>query len=140
MYVIDASVRMSWFMPDDAHHSDARQWRDGALEREAEIFTPGILLPEVAGALARITGDSEFATHMLDRLVATTNMRVVYHDVRSYMAAAELAADLRIKGGDAMYTQVAIERWPMLISLDDQQVERSRSLITEARPSDAIVN
>ena len=140
MYVIDASVWVSWFMPDDAHHALARQWIDGALERESEIFAPGILLPEVAGALSRITGDPEFATQMVARLVQTTNLRVIEHDARSYIAASELAADLRIRGSDAMYTLVAVERRAMLISLDSQQVERSRSVVTAARPSDAIAN
>ena len=64
MYVIDASVWVSWFIPDDAHHALVRQWIDRALERESEIFAPGILLPEVAGALARITGDSEFDSRL----------------------------------------------------------------------------
>ncbi len=140
MYVIDASVWVSWFMPDDAHHALARQWIDQALERKAEIFALGILLPEVAGALARVTGDPELATRMVNRLVATTNVHVIEQDVRSYMAAAELAADLRIKGSDAMYTQVAVEREAALISLDEQQVERSGFLITAMRPSDAIAN
>ena len=136
MFVVDASVWVSSFLTSDANHALASRWVDRAMEREAEIYAPAVLLAEVAGSVARVTGNPLAGIERANHLLNTLNLQIVVQDTRSYLAAARLASQLRLRGCDALYVQIAVEQDSTLVSLDEQQVERSGSVVSSARLRD----
>ena len=136
MFVVDASVWVSSFLNSDVNHDLAARWVDRAVEREVTIYAPPVLLAEVAGSVARVTDNPfagiERANHLLD----TQNLQIVVQDTQSYLAAARLASQLRLRGCDALYVQVAAEQDSILVSLDEQQIQRSGSVVASARLQD----
>lgn len=58
MFVVDASVWVSRFLPDDDFHKVSKAWLDKMIEEGIVLAAPALLIPEVAGAIARRTGSA----------------------------------------------------------------------------------
>jgi predicted nucleic acid-binding protein len=54
--VIDASVWVSRFVTHDPHHAASARWLATTTASEGLLAAPTLVLPEVAGPIARITG------------------------------------------------------------------------------------
>ncbi len=68
---------------------------------------PALLLPEVSGAIARQTGRPELALRAVSLIQSLSNMRLVVIDAELSGLAARLAANLRLRGADAVYISLA---------------------------------
>ena len=136
MYVVDASVWVSSLLVSDVNHASAANWIERAIERRISIYEPAVLLPEVAGAVSRVSGDPAAGIRGLRSLLLAASVRILTQDRRSYDEAARLASDLRIRGCDALYVQVAADRDLTLVSFDEQQLERSLSVVDARRPGE----
>ena len=101
MTVVDASVWVSRLVPTDAHHAASRAWLEEEMARGELVIAPTILLPEVAGALARRTGFAGAARRAIAQLVQVPVLRLVGVDHRLAREAAGLGARLRLRGADA---------------------------------------
>ncbi|MEX0781384.1 MAG: type II toxin-antitoxin system VapC family toxin [Dehalococcoidia bacterium] len=132
MSIVDASVVVAIFKTDDAHHTLARSWYRSALR--GDLVVPSILLAEVAGALARPTGDPEEARLAVQSIRNTTGIRVVPVDVALGQAAADIARTQRIRGCDAVYVALAARTGEPLITLDDEQIARGSAVAEVRRP------
>ena len=137
MYVVDASVWVSRFVKQDVHHEASEKWLGELILRDEPLIAPGILLPEVAGALARRTGDSELARRVVASIVKLPALRVIDIDRNLARLAATLAADLRLRGADALYVATAYRLRIPLITWDVEQKERSAHLINALTPEEA---
>ncbi|MEA2530271.1 MAG: hypothetical protein QOG89_1915 [Thermomicrobiales bacterium] len=60
--IVDASVWISALLPQDVHHSVSRTWRRARIADGGTFTLPWLILPEVAGAVARRTGQHDSAT------------------------------------------------------------------------------
>ena len=69
MYVVDASVWVSWLFTTDLMHAASRAWLKRTLEERILWFAPMLLLPEAAGAIARRSGDANQGIQAAARLV-----------------------------------------------------------------------
>ena len=127
MYVVDASVWVSRFVPNDVHHQPSYRWLEGTLTRGELLAAPALLLAEVAGAVSRRTGQPELAARAIDLLEQLPNSRLVTVDPQLARLAARLAGQHRLRGGDALYVALAQQLGFSLITWDREQAERGRT-------------
>lgn len=135
MIVTDASVWVSHLIAQDARHSISREWLTRVVSDGIVIVAPGLLLAEVAGAIARRTKDPDLGHRAVAHLLSTPDLRLVDQDETLSLAAARLAADQRVRGADALYIAVANQLDIPLVSWDQEQIERAAELVQAVTPS-----
>ncbi len=136
MKVVDASVWVSRLVPGDVHNKASRDWFERYTSVGGRLVSPVLLLTEVAGAIARRTGKPELAHQAVKRLLNIPSLRLVASDQQLGTAAARLAADLRLRGADAMYVAVAYRLNIPLVTWDREQLERTQNFIVAYTPED----
>lgn len=108
--VVGASVLVSVYLTTDKFHASSRAWLMTYIASMDTMTAPSILLAEVAGAIARRTGNpalGHVAVQQIERIPRLTLAPITIAAVR---LAASLAADLQLKGADATYVAVAARR------------------------------
>ena len=138
MMVVDASVWVSRLVPHDAHHATSRQWLERRLMEGALLIAPVLVLAEVAGALSRQTGWPELAHRAVDGLSGLAGLRLVSVDTRLGQAAAQLAADLQLRGANAIYVATASLLSVPLVTWDSEQRRRAGRLIEVRVPGQTV--
>ena len=123
--VVDASIWVARLVPQDVFHEASKSWLAAQRADHVELVSPSLLLTEVAGAVARRTGDAELAKRAVEQLNALPGLRLVQMDDRLVQQAAQLAAELGLRGADALYVAVAFQLGIPLASLDDEQKQRA---------------
>jgi predicted nucleic acid-binding protein len=140
MYVVDASVWVSRLHKDDTNHADSHDWLKAAIESNEVLLGPTLLLSEVAGPIARITGDGAAGVDAMGLLMATRNLTFSVVDFVLGLSAGNSAGWLRLKGADAVYLALAEAHDCALVTWDKEFLERSASSsIQVVRPSDLLV-
>ena len=132
--VVDASVWVSRFVTHDPHHAASVQWLAETTATDGTLAAPTLLLPEVAGPIARITGKPGLGRRAVARLLGVPGVRIVTMDPELADGAARLAADLRLRGADAVYVALARRLGLPLVTLDGEQLERAASVVSVRRP------
>lgn len=138
MYVVDASVWVSRFVRADAHHELSRLWLAGLVEEGTAIAAPALLLQEVAGAIARRIGRPELATRALSLLQRLPNIRLVPIEAELAQVAGRFAADLGLRGADAVYVSLAHRLGVPLVTWDKEQRERSAASLDVVTPQEVL--
>jgi predicted nucleic acid-binding protein len=131
--VVDASVWVSRILPQDAHHSISQIWLEQHLASDL-VVAPALLLAEVAGAISRRTASPRLARRVTDSLLALPGLQLVAVDSQLGVAAARLAADLRLRGADAIYVALARHLQLTLVTWDDEQAERGGRVVDVQSP------
>jgi predicted nucleic acid-binding protein len=116
-------------VPQDIHHATSRQWLEQHVAGGEPLVAPILLLAEIAGAIARRTGEPELARRTLEGILRVPNLRLVSTDPQLGREAARLAANLRLRGADAMYVAVAYQLGVPLVTWDREQRERAGEVI-----------
>lgn len=140
MIVVDASVWVSHLIEQDVNHVASRRWLVKTIDQGAGIAAPGLLLAEVAGAVARRTGHPRLGHHAAEHISSTPGLRLVPGEPELAVAAAALAADLQLRGPDAIYVAVAQHLAIPLVTWDKEQLERSAGVVKTLTPEQALVN
>lgn len=135
MTVMDASAWISLLLAQDAHHTATRDWYGRYIQSDGAIVEPVTLLSEVSGALARRTGDLELADDSVAYIRGSQSVRVVILDDDLGVAAARVAADLRLRGADAVYVALALREGVPLVTWDWEQRERAAAIIEARTPT-----
>lgn len=138
MYVVDAGVWVSRVVEEDVNHEASRLWLAGLVEEGATIAVPALLLAEVAGAIARRTGRPELALQALSLLQRLPNMRLVPIEAELAQLAGRFAADLGLRGADAVYVSLAHRLGVPLVTWDGEQRVRSTASIDLLTPQDLL--
>jgi len=134
MIVTDASVWVSHLIAQEVHHAVSRRWLTTIVQSNTSIAAPALLLAEVGGAIARRTADAGLGHQAISHILSTPNLRLVYTDSELGILAADLAADQRLRGADAMYVAVAQRLGIPLISWDQEQVTRASGVVMAYMP------
>jgi predicted nucleic acid-binding protein len=92
--VVDASVWVSEVVIADAHHARSAVWLERQMASGTALVVPILALSEVAGAVARRSGDAGFGLRAFERLQAFPVLSIVDMDQSLGVAAAEVAATL----------------------------------------------
>jgi predicted nucleic acid-binding protein len=131
--VVDASVWVSRLVSADAHHSISQKWLEAFVAGGGQCVDPVLLLAEVVGAISRRTTEPRLGQAALQMLLRLPALRIVSVERRLGMNAAQLAADLGLRGADAVYVALAQQLKVPLVTWDQEQLDRTGSIIS-ARP------
>jgi len=133
--VVDASVVVSRLVPHDLHHAASQAWLARHVADGGLVIAPALLLPEVAGAVARRTGASRLARDAVEAVLNLPGLRLVPVDDALARVAAGLAGRLRLRGADAVYIAAAATLRVPLVTWDTEQRERAIRVIEVLAPS-----
>ena len=120
---------------EDMHHEASVSWFRDGLAPEATLAAPALVLAEVAGAIARRTGNRSAVQNALDHMLAVPRLRMLALEQMLALQAAHIAADLRIRGADACYVAVAVHLGMPLVTFDNELATRARAIVEVIRPS-----
>ena len=137
--VVDASVWVSSFSPEDVNHNVSRIWMEQYNAEGRLLVAPIILLIEVAAAISRRTGQAVLAKKALTRLEVASAMhtiQIVPIDAALVQAAVEVATNLQLRAGDSTYVALAHQLNIPLISWDKEQLQRASTLVATYTPGD----
>ena len=97
-------------------------------------MAPVLLLPEIAGAISRRTGAPLLARQAVQQMLRLRALRLVALDRRLGQAASQLAADLGLRGADAVYVAIADQLKIPLITWDNEHVEKAGKQVSVQMP------
>jgi predicted nucleic acid-binding protein len=137
-FTVDASVFLNAFNPYEAGHQESKRLLSLIQERAVPIVVPTLLLPEVAAAVARGRGDAGLARRFANTLSQLPHLFLMPLDEALARQAADVAAQHRLRGSDAVYAAVALRFGSTLVSLDREQRERVADVIPARRPAEAL--
>ncbi len=103
-------------------------------KRAVPIVIPTLLLPEVAGAIGRGHQDARLARRFAATLRRLSHLLLIPLDIRLAQQAADVAAEHRLRGSDAVYAAVALQFGTTLITLDQEQRRRIATVLPTRRP------
>jgi len=132
--VVDASVWVSVAIPEDAFRTVSRAWLAASVATGEAFAGPSIVLAEVAGAVARRSGEAGKADIAVQSLGATPRMTIHAVDEALAREAARLAADLGLRGADAVYVATAVRLGCPLVTWDDEMIRKTRDTIAARQP------
>ncbi len=135
MVVTDASIWVSQLRPQDVNHDASRLWMERYTAAGGLLLAPIFLLIEVAAAISRRTGEPALAKKAIEDLNSTNAMQFVPLDSVLTQAAVNIATNLQLRAGDAIYVAVAQQLNLPLLSWDKEQLERAGNLLTAYTPS-----
>lgn len=133
--VADASVWVSALVAGEADHAASRAWLERRAQAERLVVGPSLLLPEVAAAISRRTGRPQLGHRAVSTLLRWPGLRIVAVDEELAQQAAQWAADLGLRGADAVYVAVASRIEVPLVTWDREQLERGRRVVSVMRPA-----
>ena len=134
MSVVDASVWVSRFWPDDAFHTTSRNWIVAATQSGQPLIAPTIMLAEVSGAIARRTGDRQLGYQIVQRIRRLPTLQLVAVNDSLGQFGAQLASEYQLRGANALYVATASRLQLPLISWDREQIDRAGELISTGTP------
>jgi predicted nucleic acid-binding protein len=137
-YTVDASVFLNAFNPYEAGHQESNRLLAGMQEEAVPIIVPTLLLPEVSAAVARGRDDAELARRFTAQLRRLPHLVLVPVDERLAEQAADIAAQHRLRGSDAVYAAVALRFGSTLVTLDEEQRRRIAEVIPTRLPGQAL--
>ncbi|MDP9373282.1 MAG: PIN domain-containing protein [Chloroflexota bacterium] len=128
------SVWISRLTRQDVHHAASARWLGSHVAASGDIVVPSLLLAEAAGGIARRTGDTTLGNQAVTDLLNLPAVYVITLDRPLAMRAAQLAANLRLRGADAVYVAVADYLSVPLFTWDREQLTRTVGWITARTP------
>ena len=119
--IVDSCVFISLFAKD-------KNWKKALilieLMKEGEkIVIPSLLLPEVCGAIRRITQDRKLAEIVFETIIGWINSGMISVEElneKRMRKAALIAIEFGIKGGDAIFVSLAKELHGKLFTFDEK--------------------
>jgi predicted nucleic acid-binding protein len=132
--IVDASVVVSHLVPHEAGHEASRRWLARHVVAGGLVIAPVLLLPQVAGAIARRTGNPRLARRAIDAVLRLPALRLLDLDETLARAAAAVAARLRARGADAVYIAAAAHLRLPLVTWDAEQRDRAAGIVEVLAP------
>lgn len=126
--VVDASLWVARLVSEDAFYEPVKGWMSTRLEQEDQFLAPSFLLAEIGGAISRRTTPA-LALKAIEQLQNLPGLQLVEMEHSLLQEAAQLAAELGLRGADSTYVAVAARLDIPLITLDIDQKERAAKQI-----------
>ncbi len=137
-FTVDASVFLNAFNLREAGHEESHRLLARLQTEAIPIVVPTLLLPEVAGTIARGRQDPRLAREFSRAVSRLPHVVFVSLDATLAQRALEVAAEYRLRGSDAVYATVALQFGSTLVTLDREQRKRVAGIVPTRRPSEAI--
>lgn len=126
--IVDASVWVASVLDKDAHHEVSLAFMHRFVKERQIATVPVLVWAEIAGAVARRTGDTDRGLKAAGLITAQVWVRGVPLDTSLASESMRLAATLRLRGADAVYVALAATYREPLITLDAEMLERARGV------------
>jgi predicted nucleic acid-binding protein len=126
--IVDASVWVASVLDKDAHHEVSLAFMHRFVKERQIATVPMLVWAEIAGAVARRTGDTERGLKAAGLITAQVWVKGVPLDASLASEAMRLAATLKLRGADAVYVALAATCREPLITLDAEMLERARNV------------
>jgi predicted nucleic acid-binding protein len=133
--VLDASVWVSTLRSSDVNFAASRDWLAGWNDDGKLIYVPRLFLAEVSGAVARTSGMPGVGRKAVEDALGNPFVSLVTADDALLDSAARYAADLLLRGTDAVYVALAVRLQLPLITWDQEQLSRAATLIEVRTPA-----
>lgn len=134
---VDASVFLSAENCREPAYEHSRSFVARLLAQAIPVIAPTLLLPEVAGGIARGTGDAGLAHQVVAALRSLPHLVLVPLDSTLARVAVEVASQHRLRGSDAVYAAVALRFGTVLVTLDREQHDRVAGVVATRYPDEA---
>lgn len=135
-FTIDASVFLNGFNPAEEGHVTSLNFLSKVQDQAVPAIVPTLLLPEVAAAIGRGHDNSDLAHQFADSLSRLPHLVLVSLDESLARQAADVAAQHRLRGADAVYVAVALRFGCPLVTLDREQHDRAANALDTFYPSE----
>jgi len=124
MILVDASVWVGRFLPQDAHHEACKVWLANYLAGGEPVVVPAHAFAEIAGAISRRTGDEALGRRAVELILKVPSLKVVNIGRELGLEGATVASQCKLRGADALYVAAAQILNISLVTLDKEQKER----------------
>lgn len=128
-WVVDASVWVARLVAQDAFFTPVKTWIEERRYEGDILLSPALLLAEMAGAISRRTSDIGLAQRAVEIVQNLSGVRLVEMDRKLIQSAAQVAANLGLRGADSIYVAVAVQLKVPLVTLDKEQNERAKQIV-----------
>jgi predicted nucleic acid-binding protein len=122
--VVDASIWVARLVSEDVFYQPVKEWMSARLEEEDQFLAPSLLLAEIGGAISRRT-TSSLALKAVEQVQSLPGLQLIEMEHSLIREAAQLAAELGLRGADATYVAVAARLDLPFITLDADQRGRA---------------
>lgn len=122
--VVDASVWVARLVSQDAFYEPVKEWMAAHIGEDDQFLAPSLLLAELGGAISRRTTPS-LGLKAIQQIQNLPGLQLVEMDHSLLLEAAQLAAELGLRGADSTYVAVAARLDLPLVTLDVEQRERA---------------
>lgn len=136
MYTLDASVHLNALNPAEPGSAASQACLQQLIAQRQAIFSPTLLLVELAAAAARALNDVALALELTQAVRDLPGQLWVSLDDALAAEAAHLGAETRLRGADAVYAAVARRYGATLITRDRQQRERLKDWVQVLTPEE----
>lgn len=137
MYIVDASVWVSYFMQTEETHSASRDWVSQQTDAGTPILGPSHVLAEISGAVSRRTGREELGRVSSTVISRLPDFQLIPIDRELADVSASVAAGMKLRGADAVYVALALLMNSPLVTWDKEQLTRGAPIIETLSPAPA---
>lgn len=127
--IVDASIWVARLVSEDVFHEAVKAWMSARLEAGDQFLAPSLLLAEIGGAITRRT-NSALGLKAVDYVRELPGLQLVEMENSILREAAQLAAELGLRGADSTYVAVAARLDLPLMTLDADQKQRAGKRVT----------
>ncbi len=138
MYTIDASVHINAVNTAEPGSAVSQACLQKLIEQHQALFSPTLLLVELAAATARALDDAALALELTQAVRGLPGQAWISLDDDLAAEASHLGAEARLRGAEAVYAAVARRFGATLITRDRQQLERLAPLLPVATPEEIL--
>jgi len=122
--VVDASAWVARLVSQDVFYEPVKEWMAAHIENNDHFLAPSLLLAELGGAISRRTTPS-LGLKAIQQVQNLPGLQLVEMDHSLLLEAAQLAAELGLRGADSTCVAVAARLNLPLVTLDVDQRERA---------------
>jgi len=126
--VVDASIWVARLVSEDVFYEPVKEWMYARLEEDDQFLSPSLLLTEIGGAISRRTTPS-LGLKAIEHVQNLPGLQLIEMEHTLIRDAAQLAAELGLRGADSTYVAVAARLELPLITLDVDQKGRAAKRI-----------
>jgi predicted nucleic acid-binding protein len=136
VFTIDASVHINAIHSTEAGSAASQTFLAHIHLQSLPVFSPTLLLVEVAAAIGRVFNNPEQGTALSQALRLLPGNTWIPLDDGLADEASRLGAEQRLRGADAVYAAVARRYRTTLVTVDRQQIERLSRILDVRRPGE----
>jgi len=126
--VVDASVWVARLVSKDVFYKPVKEWMFVRLQEGEQFLAPSLLLAEIGGAISRRTTPS-LGLKAIEQVQNLPGLQLVEMEHFLLHEAAQLAAELGLRGADSTYVAVAARLDLPLVTLDVDQRDRAANRV-----------